>query len=238
MPEGEISNRELLVILEKKIDSRFSDLSRQIEQNQNDLNDKLIQSNIIISSLKKDNAELHARVDFLESKIRKRNIAIFGIEEVDDKALLDHTLRELNNLLEIQITHRDIDNIYRPKHINSKVPVIVEFTTQLIKREIFESLPKLKKKGSPVFITHDLSREERKINKVLRQKMIEAKNNNFEARIKWKKLIINGKEFSYTSLVEDQVDVLSLVDASASVSDPKPTPASSRPKRIATTKNK
>lgn len=255
MPEGGISNKELLDILEKKIDSRFAELSQQIEQNHNELNEKLIQSNDIVSSLKKENAELHARVDFLESKIRKKNIAIFGLQEVDDKSLLDHTIREVNNLLEIQITHRDIDNIYKPTHVNSKVPVIVELTTQLKKREIFENLPKLKLKGSPVFITHDLSKEERKINKFLRQKMIEAKNNNFDAKIKGKKLIINGKEFSYNSLVEGQIDVSSLLDANGSnekevdsgvVEKPalctgaisKSTLATSRPKRVGTFKNK
>lgn len=142
--------------------------------------------------------KLENRSIFLERKIRKNNIVIFGIEVREN--LLDNTLAKVNELLGTNLVKPDINNIYTlGKKPGS--PVIIEFISFLKKAEIFQNREKLRGlKGTNISIANDLCEEDRRNEKILRKHLKEAIQKNIPAKLKGYKLEIDGKLYSVSDL--------------------------------------
>lgn len=208
MGNPEITNAELLNILAQKIDDKFNFLSKSIEDSTANINKKLMIATKTILNLKKNNQDLRERVINLENKIRRNNIAVFGLES-DKNNLLESSISKLNTALKVQVLSKsDISNIYWPQNKSSNTPVIFELITNFKKLEVFgkikESLESLKE--AKVFITNDLSYEERQVRKFLKEKQIELKKDNKDAKITGRALIVDGQKIHYKELLQTEVD--------------------------------
>lgn len=196
----EISNNTLLELLTKKIDQKFDELVSNIKRENESLTQQLLAANRNIDKLEKEKQILADRVTILEKRTRKNNIAVFGLEIQTDN-FTESCIAQINSLLQINITQADISDIYQPKN-NPKAPVIVELLSAFKRREIFSKLKDnadaLKK--SKVFITNDLSLEDREILKILRRKKAEAEKDGQVAKIFGRYVVIDGVKYGYREL--------------------------------------
>ena len=205
-----ISNKQLYELICSKIDGKFEDLAKKIDENKTDLTNQIAETNSNICKLQIENNKLKKRVEILERNIRKNNIAVFGLNEIDENNLLASTQKKIKEVLKIEIKQSEINNIYKPKSEHQITPVIVELTTFLKKSEIFKAIGKLKEnnleklKESGLIITNDLPKEERDKQKVLRKKLKNARSKNQNAKIQRGKLLINGKIYDYEDLKNDR----------------------------------
>lgn len=215
---NEISNSELMQKLESIINKNSEEIKQEIKGISNQLNGKLEQ-------LEKRCIRLENRVISLERKSRKNNIIIFGLDISQDD-LLNSTVKKLNDLLEIEITASDVNNIYVTRNKNN---IIIEFISFLKKLCVIKNTKKLK--GTGIFIDHDLSPEDRLKNKILYHNLKAAQNKNYKAYIKNHKLYINGKSYTPEELepLEDSsknVEDFSLqLQEKANSAPPTPTPS-------------
>lgn len=214
---SEITNGQILDILTKKIDEKFEELANKIDNNAQELNYKLIAANTQISELQKENCILKETVEVLDRKIRRNNIAIFGLEVEEDK-ILEDTLNYLTSTLQIQLTENEISNIYKPKQDSVETPIIVEFVAYRKKLEIHSNLHRLKNTG--VSISNDMSKSDRKVNKLLRHKLKEARDKNLRATIRGRKLLVEGKEFDYRCLIEENFEFPATSSAQGDKTEP------------------
>lgn len=200
----EISNKQLLDLLVQKIDERFDSLVVNIRDENKQLRQEVCKAKLAIDGLKKENYELQDRVLLLEKKVRRNNIAVFGLN-VDKGNLLPNALIQLNTVLDIEITKNDISNIYRPKN-GTKVPVIIEFTSGIKRAEVFSQIKHRSQnlKQEKIFIANDMSREEREVQKFLKSECEKAKRQNRTARISGGKLFVDGKVYRHDYLQEKQ----------------------------------
>lgn len=170
----------------------------QINQNISD-NLKLLQSNE--NRVKK----LEQRCLYLERRLRRNNIVIFGLS-IDGTDLSNQTLLKLNSLLDLNITIRDINNIHKIGK-NSTPPIVVEFVSFLQKKEIFSNTEKLRAlKGTGISISNDLCEEDRRKQKILRKYLKSAKEENRQARIVGDKLEIDKELFTISDLEDSDDD--------------------------------
>lgn len=207
MGNTEITNAELLNVLVQKIDDKFNYLSKSIEDSTANINKKLIIATKTILNLKRDNQDLRDRVINLENKIRRNNIAVFGLKP-DKSNLLESSISKLNNILKVQVLSKsDVSNIYWPQN-KSTTPVIIELITNFKKIEVFEKIKEnlVSLKDAQVFITNDLSYEERQIRKCLKEKQTELKKDNKNAKITGRALIVDGQKIHYKELLQTDVD--------------------------------
>lgn len=102
MGNPEITNAELLNVLVQKIDDKFNYLNKSIEESTANINKKLIIATRTILKLKKENQDLREKVNNLENKIRRNNIAIFGLQP-DKNNLLESSIKKLNTVLKAQV---------------------------------------------------------------------------------------------------------------------------------------
>lgn len=145
--------------------------------------------------------ETKRRCLYLERKQRKNNVIIFGLK-IDETPILLQTLNKLNEVLGVNISKTDINNIY-PLGKNSKPPVLLEFISYLTKQELFKDPEKLKAlKGTGISISHDLCQEDRQNQKILRKHLKIARDQNKQARIKGQKIEIDNVLYSAKELEE------------------------------------
>lgn len=219
MPNEEISNAKLLELITQTIDSRFEQLSNKIDHNNKILADRLQLANSTIDKLQEENLALKERIDILERNIRKKNIAVYGINvDEDGNNLLSNSISTLNDIFGKHfLKPGDIANIYHPKKENISTPIIIEFLTYSKKEDIFKNLHRLKDTG--VTIYNDLSKVDRKINKVLKNKLKEARKKNIDAKIKGKSIVVAGKEYTYENLIAQEATKVNHLERNSSNDD-------------------
>lgn len=142
------------------------------------------------------NVYLQKKCLYLERKLRKNNIIIFGLDPQKETLIAD-TINTLNRLLNLNISKSDINNIYIVG-TSEKPPVIVEFLSFLTKTDIFKNITKLR--GTGVSITNDLSVEDRNEQKVLYSHLKLAREQKLQARISGNKLIIDNNPYTVEQL--------------------------------------
>lgn len=198
--------KTLLDLLTEKIDgldNKFRELNANILDVKADLNTQLNSERAKIAELEEENKQLNKRLEILENRVRKNNIAVFGLQiNQEGDNILETSIAQLNNLLNVGIEASDVVNIYHTRG-KPKNPVIIEFVRRLKKIEIFKAIKGNTEglKRAKVFIANDLTREEREIQRLLREKCKEAKASNKSARIVGNNLIIDGQKFTCESLL-------------------------------------
>lgn len=198
--------QEMLKLIEKKFDEKFEVLLGKIQESNSNLGAELHQATSAVEILKKENQEQKERISFLEKRLRKNNVVIFGTHCQDNNLLAD-TIINLNTLLNINLGETDIANIYRPK-TQGKPPIILEFTRNLTKARVFEGIRQnsTKLKEAKVLIKHDLTKEEREVQKFLREKLGQARKQNKTAKITGTSLLVDGVKFSYQFLKSKEIE--------------------------------
>lgn len=178
------ANKEQTAELRKDIKSCEENLTSQLKKN--------------ISKVKK----LENRCLYLERKVRKNNIVIFGTDFENDN-LVQLTISKLNELLGLQLTTDDINNIYKIGQ-SPKPPVVVEFISYLKKTQVFKYPERLRAlKGTNISITNDLCEKDRDDQKILRHHLKLARSKKQEAKIKGNRLEIDKKLYTAEELMSD-----------------------------------
>lgn len=197
----DLSNSELYELLNKKIEAKFSELTLQISQANANLTQELLAAKQTALQLKEENELLAKKVALLEKKIRRNNIAVFGLKR-DENNLLDSWIGQLSSLLKIDIALSDLSQVFQPKN-SPQAPVVFELLSGFKKREIFDrirdNLDSLK--AAKVFVTNDLSREEQEVLKALKKKRALARAEGREARIVGRSIVIDGVKTSYEDII-------------------------------------
>lgn len=200
MGESNEISLEILKILQE-IRKDVKDLKSELANH----TENIAQLNQRVDILEEENRELKKKVQDTQSEAKKNNIVIFGIKEEEEETdITSQVLTVLNHKLGIHLENSDIDNIYRigTKETKKQRAIILKFVRNTTKQEIFHNIGKLK--GTGVTIAHDLSPEEREVQKVLYNHYKSAKKHKKQTKIVGKKLIINGKTFSYEDLKDKE----------------------------------
>lgn len=159
-----------------------------------------------ILSLKKENKVLHSRINSLESQLKKNNIVIYGINEVENES--QESVQQIicdnfRDKLGLEINHEDIDLSNRigkkkvphendsvsddegeglPKVNNNTRPILCKFKTFNLKSEVvktFRGLPKnatTKTLLNGLKINDDLTKHVRDMRRKLIPFMLEHRN--------------------------------------------------------------
>lgn len=201
-------NNDLFQLLLKANTKQTEDIKAEIKASEKNVTEK-------ITTIQKKVVTLEKKCLFFERKIRRNNIVLFGLERENNENLVQKVTAKLNELLHVNITLEDINNIYRIGQ-SSKSPVIVEFISYLRKADLFKDPEKLRAlRNTPISISNDLCYEDRKEQKILRQHLKLAREQNKEAKIKGNKLEIGGKLYTTADLGSTGIDS----DESAASSD-------------------
>lgn len=192
-----------------RIDLR-NDLKTEIEQQTSVLKNAITeireQQDKQYQDLKSENENLKIALEkqkeIVSAMNRLNNVVIYGIPEntrEDRDTLVNKIKIAFTENLKIVINNSDINWVRRlgKPHKNPR-PILLSLTTNLKKWQILESGPKLK--GSDLYLSDDLSPEERQKRKYLNDvRKLEISKG---AKCQWKsgKLIINGELKSFDDL--------------------------------------
>lgn len=202
------NNSEILNIL-KTLSKEITEIKSDVKQIKEDLKAQVTQINLInekITSVEKVNLNLQLQITNIERYIRQNNIIFFGVKEnnKDLEFIIDFTTQKLD----VSISINDINNYYRIGNKGDKPrPLVVKLISLLKKRELMNNARKLK--GSGIYISEDLTPQDREDHKILREHWKQAKAKHLSAQIKNHKLIINGEVYTAQILRNKEVDYLS-----------------------------
>lgn len=169
---------------------------------------KTFEENLERKNSEWENKYLQLKNDYekLEKELKKNNIVIFGLDSAAQD-LGTFAINSLNHHLGLNLTLSDINNVYAFGKQSSKKPIIVKFISYLRKQEVLRNSKKLK--GTGISVAEDLSLDERKENKILRQHLIKARKQKLNATIKNRKLIVNGQKYTAQQLAEEEEEDIS-----------------------------
>lgn len=158
-----------------------------------------------INELELKQEDLRSKYLHLDKASRKNNIIIFGLKN-ENKNLADFTVKKLNEVLDTNISINNIKDIYTIGKQKHNKPIIVEFISYFTKQNVLKNCRKLK--GTNINIAEQLSLDEIKINKILRQHLKEAQEKSSTAYIRGNKLYINGKEYTADQLTNHEQNIV------------------------------
>lgn len=152
--------------------------------------------------------KLLKRIDKLEQKMekcdqdkRKYNIIIKG------EGMVENGNREsfksfLKERLNIEV---DVANVHYKANTPQWKTVLVELTNWKQKSEIMQNKRKLK--GSKIYIEHDLTLEERRIQKEIRRIGKCEKEKGKKVKISYKKIVVEGINYEWSETEQGVVEV-------------------------------
>lgn len=186
----------------QKIERMFE----QIDGNVRIMNGKLDAVVDELKMIKHENARLKEKVKTqeerilqLEREVRKKNIVINGVEDVEneDESEREDKVSTLINKIGVEINMReDIDEIIRVGKYSreKKRPILVKLNKERMRTKILQSTKNLK--GTKIWINEDYPRDVRVERKMLVHQMKEARNKGCRAQIRYNKLIINDEVYT------------------------------------------
>lgn len=197
----DISNNELYNKLINIIKAENERLVNTIREEINGKNKILIQKldecSNRITELEQDHSLLKTRCIGLERQLRKNNIIIFGLDVPPNSDIPTFVINKFKQLLGIDISVTDINNLYQVKNRGKKF-IKIEFVTHLKKQLILQNCKKLK--GKNISIIQDLCFEDRQDKRILRDHLNKARAKNLFAKIQGHKLVINGDTYTIEQL--------------------------------------
>lgn len=192
---------KISTIFNEKILELNENLKFQVAEIKQDFNKVINTYEEKINKLELQNQQLQTSITKLQRRIKKNNIVIFGTKNLEENLWV--TILELfKNTLEIDISEKDINDIYKIGK-NENNPVVIEFISFQTKLLVLRNAKKLK--GKNISISSDLCFEDRENNKILAVHMKEAKKKGLQAYIRGNKLIVGkdvytAKQLSITHL--------------------------------------
>nr|CAI5860479.1 unnamed protein product [Callosobruchus analis] len=180
---------------------------RQINSNITNIKSELEILNKKQTDVEKTNEILKSKVNLLESKLKKYNLVIYGVEETEDGSLRD-AVNCMRSKLEVMIDDLHIRDCYRIGKQNGKNksrPIVVELISYNQKQNILIKAKKLPH-GSGVYVSNDYTQEEYIRRKVLYAHLKRARESHNSAYIKNNTLYVNGDPYTYENLKADILD--------------------------------
>ena len=165
--------------LDEKLDEKLKGLEGRLGAKLEQMKERMVKVEEEVIQLKKEN-------EALKKQIRSRNLVIKGVEDADNEqpAALDAKIDELFS--QLGVGKPTIDDIYRMGRKGADPrPILLKLVSTRDKHKILHSKFKIPQdKG--IFINEDLSKEERRIQAILRRKKKELKRQdpltNFDIR--------------------------------------------------------
>lgn len=190
------SNNTDFDILLAEIKTLRTELKHFIEASETRVLLKLESVNEKVKLLERENEQLKHKLELLERNVKKNSLLIYGLK-LEEYNSPDKICETLSHLLQININPSDINEYYM---LNIPYnPLKVNLISNLKKKEILDNCRKLK--GSDIFIRHDLTYIQRQEQKILRDHLkIARENNEIKSYIRGNKLYIGEKEYSFENL--------------------------------------
>lgn len=202
MSNQDFSNKELFKqlkdFIKEEVRENREEIKKEIIKENKKILSKLEENSKRIDELEDKYRALELRCIQLERNHRKNNVVIYGLE-APEKNVLNFVIDKLNVLLGIQLHISQVNNIFHLKG-QKPYPIKVELNSYVTKQVIFENCKKLK--NTKIFIVHDLCKEDREDNKILRTHLKAARAKNQLARIKGKTLIVGEDTYTLQQLKE------------------------------------
>lgn len=147
----------------------------------------------LVETLEGENHDLKQKLSFHEDLLRKKNIVIFGLLELENKSLDETLLEFFKNKLQINVQSRDLDIFYRiGKNKNGEHrPILVKFLREFTVQLVFKNVHRLK--GTGISVAKDQTYEKRTDNKILYEFLKIAKEKQFPAKI-FKSTLVVGDD--------------------------------------------
>lgn len=199
-----------LEAIKELLNKQTKEIKEDILMSNNILKQKIAHNKEKINTLQK-------KCLFLERKVRKNNIVIFGLS-VDGNKLVEDTLTKINTLLGIDLVPNDINNIYKIGR-SQNPPLIIEFISFLKKLTVFENIKKLQSQRVKITITNDLCDSDRERHKILVKHYKLAKQNSLPSRIRGHQLQIDNKWYKAEELEDIVSDSEESEDESKAVTE-------------------
>lgn len=152
-----------------------------------------------ITKLEQANEILAGNIDYNDKYRRKNNICIYGFEpdsNIDQLVLLKQIQEFFRDKLGIIVNDHEVNNVYLLGR--ERKTIKVEFVSYLKKVQVLNNSKKLK--GTEVYISHDLSLEQRRDRKILNEHLKLARQRKYYAYIKGNVLVVNGDRYTAEKL--------------------------------------
>ncbi|KAJ8965829.1 hypothetical protein NQ314_003876 [Rhamnusium bicolor] len=176
-----------------------TELKNTIDASETRLLQKIEELNKRLNTLEKENLNLKTKIEILETRDKKNNIIIFGINKPVDTISPQFICQKLNHLLDTDLTELDLNNAHSLGNSENS-PIKVEFVRYLTKNTVLQNCHKLK--GIDISISHDLTFQQRRENKTLRKHLQLTRQREDVCYIKNNKLYVNGKTYTPQDLEE------------------------------------
>lgn len=209
MSQNEMTLTEVYNNLQKLIRGSVDEIKSQIL----DIHKKVQQIEEAVTTLKIENKNNTKKINSLETEVKKNNLILFGIEEEIEEDLLNKVLNFFDVTLNTKICASEIDCVYRFGQKQKVRPILVKFVSRHKKSTVLKKGVLLK--NTKISISNDRTKEDREIQKILREHLKIARNENVKAKIVRNKLQINNKYLSVDQLIAIGKEGL-LVDFSSS----------------------
>lgn len=216
MDENEVSNKAIYELLQNvlkktdNIEQKSTSNTEELKQEIRNLNLEIKQELDILKreneEVKRENQHLKSRLKIAESQLKKYNLVFYGITEEENRIdEIDSIVNLINEKIGVVCRFTDIRDYHRigQKTQDKNRPIVIEFINYQLKVDILKNTKNLK--GTRIFISKDYTPEEYGQQKVLRQNLKIARENNFTAQIKKNVLIVNGVTYTYEELVNQPV---------------------------------
>ena len=150
-----------------------------------------------LTQVQSENIKLLQTIDILESKSRKNNVIIFGVDEQENGESPVTTVENICQTLDVDINQGTISDAYRVGRNKGKRPIVCTVSSFRKKTEIMQK----NKSNGQFAILHDLTKKERREKKELKKHLDDARSRGHRAYIRHGNLIINGLTFTREELL-------------------------------------
>lgn len=147
------------------------------------------------TELRKEVKFLKDQVNFLENDRRRNNVILFHVPDTVEinKNVLNFVM-DLFNKAELSIPSCCYDTAFRLGKVLGERPILVQFTSQRWKRDVFSKAANLRESGYSV--SNDLSKEEREIRRTKLAVISKLTSKGFKASLRGTSIFVNGKQIS------------------------------------------
>ncbi|XP_031334052.1 uncharacterized protein PF11_0207-like [Photinus pyralis] len=182
-----------------RIETKLDDCQKQIQEIRNE-NQQLKKEN---EELKTTIAHQNDKIGYLEREIKKNNLIIHGVKEMENEnelQLKEATriiLREMgiNEAVEAEIS--EIYRIGKPEN-NKTRPVFIKIKNHGLKVQIIKHAKNLR--GTEIYISEDYPKHIIETRRTLIPYMKKTRETGHHSYIKYDKLMVNGEEYKLEEL--------------------------------------
>uniref|UniRef100_A0A6P7FDG7 Uncharacterized protein LOC114328934 n=1 Tax=Diabrotica virgifera virgifera TaxID=50390 RepID=A0A6P7FDG7_DIAVI len=155
--------------------------------------------------LKKQLVVVQNRMEIIEKKERQNNLIITGLDinETEPEKVVEETVNNIKKYLKVEAEINRVTKIGNKRYK-------VEMVNLNKKKEILSNKKKLKDvPGARIFIDEDLTYQERRIQKIIREQAKLERNQGKNVKVAYKKMIVNNQVWVWnrqSETLEEQHD--------------------------------